>query len=61
MSEFKYLVHVLDKSGIDKSECSRKVVNDIRVAVAIMSLPNARGLQHECARVIACTFSYVWQ
>ena len=33
-------------------ECRRKVANGRRVAVAIRSLVNARGLQLECARVL---------
>ena len=42
--EFKYLACVLDESGTDKAECSRKVVSRRRVAGAIMALINARGL-----------------
>ena len=43
---------VLDKSGIDEAECSRKVVSGRRVAVAIRYLVNARSLQLDCARVL---------
>ena len=43
---------VLDESGTDGAECSRKVASGIRVAGAIMSLVNARILQLECARVL---------
>ena len=48
-SEFKYLGCVLDESGTDEVECSRKVVSGRRVAGAIRSLVNARSLQLECA------------
>ena len=43
--EFKYLECVLDESGTDEAECSRKVVRGRKVAVAIRSLVNARSLQ----------------
>ena len=46
VSEFKYLGCVLDKAGIDGTECSRKVANAIR------SLVNARDLQIEYARIL---------
>ena len=36
---------VLDESGTDGAECSRKVANGRRVAGAIRSLANARDLQ----------------
>ena len=52
ISEFKYLGCVLDKSGTDEAECSRKVVSGRRVAGAIRSLVNARSLQLQCARVL---------
>ena len=41
--KFKYLGCVLDESGTDGAECSRKV------AGAIRSLVNGRDLQLECA------------
>ena len=50
VSEFKYLGCVLDKSGTDEAECSRKVESGKRIAGAIKSLVNARNLQFECAR-----------
>ena len=50
--EFKYLGCVLDESGIDETECSRKVASVRRVAGAIRSLVNSRSLQLECARVL---------
>ena len=37
VSEFKYLGCVLDKSGTDEAECSRKVVSGRRIADAIRS------------------------
>ena len=43
-SEFKYLGCVLDESGTDEAECSRKLVSGRRVAGTIMSLVNARSL-----------------
>ena len=49
VSELKYLGCVLDESGTDGAECSRKVGNGRRVASAIRSLVNARDLQLECA------------
>ena len=48
-SEFKYLGYVLEKSGTDEAECSRKVGR--RVEGAIRPLANARGLRLECAWV----------
>ena len=50
VSEFKDLKCVLDESGADGAERSRKVASEKRVAVAIRSLVNARDLQLECAR-----------
>ena len=49
MSEFKYAGCVLDESGTDKSECHMKVPNGRKVAGAIRSLANARGLQLDWA------------
>ena len=43
---------VLDESGTDEAECSRKVESGRRVAAAIRSLVNARSLQLECTRVL---------
>ena len=37
ISEFKYLGCVLEKSGTDEPECSRKVASGSRVAGAIRS------------------------
>ena len=48
VSEFKYLGCVLDKSGTDEAECSRKVAIGRRVAGVIRSLANPRNLQLEC-------------
>ena len=59
ISEFKYLGCVLDKSGTDEVECSRKVASGRRVVGSIRSLVNARSLQLECARVIAGGCSYI--
>ena len=52
VSEFKYLGCVLNESGTDEAECSRKVASGRRVAGAIRSLVNARNLQLECGRVL---------
>ena len=49
VSEFKYLGCVLDESGTDGAEYSRKMVSGRRVAGAIRSLVNTRSLQLECA------------
>ena len=47
-SEFKYFGYVLDVSGTDEAEFRRKVASGRRVAGAIRSLLNARGLQLGC-------------
>ena len=52
VSEFKYLRCVLDESGTDRAECSKKVANGRRVAGPIRSLVNARDLQLEFASVM---------
>ena len=52
MSEFKYLGCVLDESSTDDAKCRRKVAGRRKVACAIRSLVNPRGLQPECARVL---------
>ena len=52
ISEFKYLRCILNESGTEGAGCSRKVMSWRRVAGAISSLVNARGLQLECARVL---------
>ena len=44
VSEFQYLGYVLDESGTDGAECSRKVVSGRRVRDAIRSLVNDRDL-----------------
>ena len=56
VSEFKYLGCVLDKSGTDEAECSRKVESGRRIAGAIKSLVNARNLQLVCASHCCCMF-----
>ena len=43
---------VLDKSGVDETEGSKKMVSWRIVAGAIRSLVSAKGLQHESARVL---------
>ena len=50
-SEFKYLGCVLDESGTDEAECSRKAASGRRVAGTIRSLINARYLEIKNARV----------
>ena len=52
VSEFKYLRCVLDESGTDKAQCRIKVTSERRVADAIKSQVNARGLQFECATIL---------
>ena len=52
VSKFKYLGCVLDESGADGAECSRKVASGRRMADTIRYLVNARNLQTECARVL---------
>ena len=56
MLKFKYLGCVYHKLGTDEAECCRKVVSWRRVAGAINSLVNARGLQLECARFLLMPF-----
>ena len=51
-SEFKYLECVLDESGTNGAECSRKVAIGRRVKSAIRSLVNVMNLQTECTRVL---------
>ena len=43
---------VLNESGKDEAECSRKVASGRRISGAIRSLVNVRSLQLECARVL---------
>ena len=43
---------VLDKSGTDVAKCHRKVASRRNAAGAIRSLVNARGLQHDCVKVL---------
>ena len=52
VSEFKNLRYVLDESGTDGAECSRKVSSGRRVAGVMRSLVNARDLQLKWARVL---------
>ena len=52
VSKIKYLGCVLDESGIDEAECTRKVASGRRVSGAIRSLVNARSLQLECSMVL---------
>src|SRR5678815_3865859 len=52
VSEFKYLGYMLDEKGTDDAECSKKIVNGRKVASAIKSLVNVKGLSLECARVL---------
>ena len=49
VTEFKYLGCVLDESGTDGEECNKEVASGRRVAGAIRSQVNARGLQLEYA------------
>ena len=46
--------NVLDESGTDGAECSRKVVSRRMVAGAIRSLVNDRNLQLECTCIEHC-------
>ena len=52
MTEFKYLGCILNESGTDEGECSRKVASGRRVAGAIRSLVKSRSLQLEFTRVL---------
>ena len=50
--KFKYLRYVLDKSGRNEAECSRKMASGRRIAGAIRFLVDARNLQLEWARLL---------
>ena len=52
VSEFQYLGCVLDESGTDEAQFSRKEASGRRVAGAIRSFVNPRSLRLECARVL---------
>ena len=52
VSEFKYLGCVLDESGTNGAECSRKVASGRRMAGAIRSLVNVKDLKLEFAGVL---------
>ena len=52
ISEFKYLGCVLDESGTDEAEYSRKVASGKRFEGPIRSLVNARSLHLQCAKVL---------
>ena len=57
MLELKYLGSVLDESGTDEAEClNRKMVSGRRVADAIRSLVNTRGLKLEYIKVLHKSF-----
>ena len=49
VSKFKYLGCVLDESGTEDAECSKRVVSERKVVGVISSLVNARDLELECA------------
>ena len=58
VSEFKYLGCVLDESGTDKAECSRKVASRRMVVGGIRSQVNARGV---CSfSVLGSSMSHCW-
>ena len=61
VSEFKHLGCILDEAGTDGAECSRKMASGRRVVDTTRYLFNARDLQLECVKNIACTCSYVCQ
>ena len=52
VAEFTYLGCILNELDTDEAECQRKVASGSRVACAIRSLVNTRGLQPECGRVL---------
>ena len=59
--EFKYLWCVLDESGTDGAEGSKKVASGKRVAVAISSLVNAIDLQLKLARLMYDSENMLWK
>ena len=52
VSEFKYLGYMMNDKGTDDAECGRKVSSGRKVAGAIKSLVNVKGLSIECTRVL---------
>ena len=52
VSELKYLECILDKSGTDEAECSRKVASGRRLVGVIRFLVNARDLQYQWDRIL---------
>ena len=50
--EFKYLGCVFHESGMDVAKSLRKIASGRKVASAIRSLVNARGLELGCARML---------
>src|SRR5678816_3376513 len=44
VSEFKYLVYMLNEKGADDAECSRQIVNGTKVTGEGKSLVNVKGL-----------------
>ena len=52
LSKFKYMGYIVDESGKAVTECCRKVTNERKIAGAIRSLVNARGLQLESTMVL---------
>ena len=62
--QFKYLGCVLDESGTHDAKYHRRVASGMKVAGAIRSLVNGRGLHLECVRVMQdglLVCSVVWQ
>ena len=55
VSDFEYFGCVLDESGTNGAECSRKVASGKTVACAIRSLVNVRDLQFQYAKVLHAT------
>ena len=43
---------VLDESGTNEAQCSRKMTSGRRAAATVSSPVNAKGLQLDCARVL---------
>ena len=52
VSEFKYLLRVLNDSSTGEAEFRRKVASGRKVTGAFRYLANVRRLQLECARVL---------
>ena len=52
VQNFKYLGSVLNEKGNDEADCDNKVLHGRKMAGAIRSLVNVKGMSVECARIL---------